>query len=83
MIKKNDSVLKINSQINFDYLFETDFYNTIFEYGIISGSNKILLIKPGLDSDLLGKNDKFYLLGRKIHERYGYTIICCNNFITS
>ena len=79
MTEKNKIEKETNSQINFDYLFNIDYKDTSFEYGIINGNNKILLIKPGLGGDLLGKNNKFYLLGRKIHKLYGYTVICSNN----
>lgn len=65
--------------VNFDYLFETDFKNTSFEYGIINGNNKILLIKPGLNGYLLGKDNKYYSLARMVNKKYGYTVVCSSN----
>ena len=67
------------NQIYFDYIFENDYKDTIFEYGIINGNNKILLIKPGLNGYLLGHNNKYYHLAKSINEKYGYTVICSNN----
>ncbi len=69
----------MNNQIYFDYLIENDYYDTTLEYGIIKGSNKIVLIKPGLEGTLLGKNDYHYIVAKLIHEKYGYTVICSNN----
>ena len=30
--------------ISFDYIYETDFLDTTFEYGVIKGNSKILFI---------------------------------------
>jgi len=69
----------IDKYTKFDYIFERDYHDTIIQYGIIEGNNKILLIKPGLNGSLTGYKDKYYNLATYINETYGYTIICTNN----
>lgn len=69
--------------IYFDYIYETDLIDTILEYGIIKGSNKILFIKPGLDGSVLGKDNKYYRLAQEINKKYGYSVILSNNPTTS
>lgn len=69
----------MSDQIYFDYIFETDFKEYILEYGIIKGSSKIVVIKPGLEGTLLGKNDYHYKVAKLINKKYGYTVICSNN----
>lgn len=66
-------------EIYFDYLFEHDYYNKTLQYGIMNGSNKILLIKPGLNGSLLGDNEKYYNLAKYINKKYGLTVVCTNN----
>ena len=56
-------------QIYFDYIFETDFKDYILEYGIIKGSNKIVVIKPGLEGTLLGKNYYHYKVAKLINKK--------------
>lgn len=75
----NNKEEKINYQLYFDYYFEERFFDTILQYGVIKGSNKIVLIKPGLEGTLLGKNDYHYKVAKLIHDKYGYTVICTNN----
>ena len=65
--------------ISFDYIYETDFLDTTFEYGIIKGNSKILFIKPGLKGSMEGHNNKYYILGKEINKKYGYTIVLSNN----
>ena len=64
---------------DFDYLFEHDYYGKTLQYGIMNGSNKILLIKPGLDGSVVGDNGKYYNLAKYINKKYGYTVVCTNN----
>lgn len=75
----NNKYNELIEQIYFDYIFETDFKDYILEYGIIKGSNKIVVIKPGLEGTLLGKNDYHYKVAKLINKKYGYTVICSNN----
>lgn len=63
----------------YDYLFSLKFYDSIIQYGIINGSNKILFIKPGQDGSLTGYKDKYYNLAKYVNKEYGYTVICSNN----
>lgn len=75
----NNKYNELIEQIYFDYIFETDFKDYILEYGIIKGSNKIVVIKPGLEGTLLGKNYYHYKVAKLINKKYGYTVICSNN----
>lgn len=65
--------------IEFDYLFEKEFCNRIIQYGIISGNNKVLFIKPGQNGTLIGYNEKYFKLAKYINMKYGFTIVCTNN----
>ena len=75
----NNKDEKLNYQSLFDYYIESEFLDTILEYGIIKGNSKIVLFKPGLTGTLLGKNNYHYNVAKLIHNKYGCTVICSNN----
>lgn len=60
-------------------MFTRKFFDTTIEYEILEGNNKILLIKPGQDSNYKGYNDKYYNLAEYINQKYGFTVICTSN----
>lgn len=69
----------INKYTEFNYIFERTYFNRVIQYGIINGSNTIVLIKPGQDGTLVGYKDKYYNLAKYINKKYGFTVICSNN----
>lgn len=53
--------------------------NIIINYGIIKGTNTIVLIKAGLDGSMYGYENKYLRMANKINDKYGYTVICSSN----
>jgi hypothetical protein len=52
---------------------------TPLEYGLIAGSGAVAFIKSGKGGDHRGHDDKHLRMARRIHVRYGYTVICSPN----
>lgn len=77
IVNENEELKK--SYPLFDFIFDRIFFDSVIQYGIIKGNNKILFIKPGQDGSLVGYNDKYYNLAEYINKKYGYTVICSNN----
>ena len=49
------------------------------KYGLIKGSNLVLLIKVGSDGTIDGYNNKYLNIAIKTNNLYGATVIVCNN----
>ena len=65
--------------MDFDKTCYREFYDTFINYGIIKGSNKIFLIKAGLDGSMRGYQNKYLIIANEINKKYGYTVICSSN----
>lgn len=65
-----------------------DFYKTFSEthcsgstidYGVISGNERIVLIKSGRGGSHRGYEDKHVKMAHRLHSKYGCTVICSSN----
>jgi hypothetical protein len=48
-------------------------------YGVVKGSNIVLLIKVGSDGSINGYNDKYLNVANKVNSTFGATVIVCSN----
>jgi len=63
----------------FDKVINTEFLDTMINYGIIEGNNKIFLIKSGLNGSMFGYQYKYLNIATEINEKFGFTVICASN----
>lgn len=71
------------NKIDFDEVIHKPFENKIIEYGIIKGNNTVFFTKAGANGSMKGYEDKYLVMGKKLHEKYGYTVVCSSNPIAA
>ena len=64
---------------DFDEVIELKFEERFIEYGIIKGNSTICFFKAGANGSMRGYQDKYLEIGKKLHQKYGYTIVCSSN----
>lgn len=61
--------------MNYDYGFKRG----NIDYGVIKGNNKLVFIKLGLGGSCLECEDKYIIIGRRLHDVYGCSVIVASN----
>ena len=64
---------------NFDEIIKLPFEENVIEYGIIKGNNTVCFLKAGANGSMRGYQDKYLEIGKNLHEKYGYTVVCSSN----
>jgi hypothetical protein len=53
--------------------------STTLKYGVVNGSNKVLLIVGGQDCSIYGYENKYLKMAYKYNEEYGVTVVVASN----
>ena len=70
------SIKDLFKKKQFDEVFNREYKGQKIGYGIIKGSNTVILVKTGLGGTLSGYKDKYLKIATDLNKKYGYTVIC-------
>ena len=59
--------------------FERTEWQNGIDYGMVDGSDTVVLVKAGRGGDCRGAEDKYVKLAHSLRDRYGYSVICASN----
>lgn len=63
----------------YDYVSQIESEGMVLKYGCIYGNEKIVYIKAGLGGDYLGDENKYLRIAKRLHQKYGCSIISASN----